>query len=138
MRFVVVAALALTVVAGAAARPAARPLFELGRFGGNIQPYAVTIYADGTLGSTGPVRLAKPHAHLSQTRLAMLVRYARTQGFWSLPPRTFCPDSLPDLASQYVTVHTATKTRTVRVRGSCSIGFTRIYRALSAAATLAP
>jgi hypothetical protein len=138
MRFVLAVALALALAAGAAAQPTPEPLFQFGRTGGNIEPYTVTINRDGTLDSSGFVRLAKPDTHLSQARLASLLRYARTQRFWTLPKRRICKGSLPDFAAQYVTIHTVSKTRTVRVRGSCSVRFTRIYRALSAAATVTP
>ena len=93
------------------------------------------IQTDGRIDHTGPVRLAKPDTQLSRARLAVLVRYARTQRFWSLPRMTLCRDSLPDFASLFVTIHTGGRTRTVSVRGECSTRFARIYRALAAAAT---
>lgn len=131
---VLAAALLLALPAGGAAQT--QPLFQFGRAGGNIEPFTVTINTDGTLSPSGDVRLTKPDTRLSRARLAALLKYARTQHFWSLAPRTFCSGSLPDFASQYVTIHTAGKTRTVRVRGGCSPRFTRLYRALSVAATL--
>jgi len=138
MRFVLVTVFALVLAAGAAARPTPQPVFQFGRAGGNIEPYTVTIYDNGTLDSTGPVRLANPDTHLSQARVAALLRYARTQLFWTLPKQRICPASLPDFAAQFVTIQTPTKTRTVRVRGGCSVRFTRLFRALSSAATVTP
>jgi len=138
MRRVAVAAalVLLTFPAGGSARTSQQPLFVFGRSGGNIEPYTVQIKSDGTLQSTGSVRLAKPQTRLSQARLAALVRSARTQHFWSLPSRTFCRTSLPDFASLYVTINAAGKTRTVSVRGGCRPRFTRLFRALAAAATV--
>lgn len=135
-RVAVAAALLLAFPAGGAARASQQPLFEFGRVGGNIEPYTVEIKTDGTLDSSGAVKLAKPQTQLSQARLAALLRYARTQRFWSLARTTFCRASLPDFASSYVTVNAGGKTRTVRVRGGCLPRFTRLYRALSAAATV--
>jgi hypothetical protein len=84
------------------------------------------------------VRLTHPDTRLSAARRATLLRFARAQGFWSLPQRTLCRDSLPDFASLYVTIHTGGRTGTVSVRGGCSTRFARIYRALSAAAGVTP
>lgn len=134
LRSVLVAA-ALLFVFPAAGTAAQKPLFELGRMGGNIEPFTVTIQTDGTIDHTGDVRLAYPGTQLSIARLAALMQLARTQRFWSLPHRTLCPGALPDVASLYVTIHTGT-TRTVIVRGGCKPRFTRVYRALASAATV--
>jgi len=128
------ASLALFLPAGGAARALGQPLFEFGRTGGNIVPFSVRIRANGTLAHSGPVELAHPDAQLSQSRLASLLRLARAERFWSLPRQTACSGALPDLASRFVTIHTATRTRTVTVRGECGARFTRVYRALSSAA----
>ena len=133
---VLAAALLLAIPAGAVARTSQQPLFEFGRAGGNIEPFSVQIRTDGTLASSGDVKLRRPQTQLSQTRLAALLKYARTQHFWSLSRQTLCPGSLPDFASSYVTIHSAGKTRTVSVRGGCRPGFTRVYRALAAAVTV--
>lgn len=111
-----------------------QPLIQFGRSGGNIEPFTVTINADGTLEHLGPVRLAKPDLQLSQARLAGLLRYANEQRFWTLPRRTTCGNSLPDFAAPFITIRTATKTRTVSVRGGCKPRFTRLFRTLSSAA----
>jgi hypothetical protein len=136
-RVVLLTALVLLAFSGhGAARASGEPLFEFGRSGGNIEPFRVQIQSDGTIDHSGPVRFAKPGTRLSQARLGALLRYARTQRFWSLPPQTFCGDSLPDFASLYVTISSAGKTRTVSVRGGCKPRFSQIYRALASAATV--
>ena len=135
-RGAVVAAFVLLAFPAAGAAASGQPLFEFGRSGGNIDPFSVQIQSDGTIDHTGPVRFAKPGTRLSQARLAALLRYARTQGFWSQPPRTFCGASLPDYASLYVTISSAGNTRIVSVRGGCKPRFSRIYRALASAANV--
>lgn len=122
--------------AGDASGTTGHARFELGRTGGNIAPFTVVIRPDGTIGHSGPVRLEHPRIRLSKTRRERLLRYANTQRFWSLPPRTLCRDSLPDEASLYVTIHTPARTHRVIVRGDCSVRFSRIYRRLAAAATV--
>ena len=130
------AVLLVALPAAGTARTAAPPLFAFGRIGGNIEPFRIAIRLNGTIAHSGPVRLARPHVRLSKAKLAALLRYARTQRFWSLRRRTLCRVSLPDVASLYVTIHTGTRTRTVTVRGDCSPRFARIYRALASAATV--
>jgi hypothetical protein len=135
---ILAAALLLAPLAAAAPGTVGQPVFQFGRIGGNIEPFEVRIQADGTITGSGPVRITHVGAPLSAARLATLLHFARTQRFWSLPQRTLCRDSLPDFASLYVTIHAAGRTRTVRVRGSCSVRFAKIYRALSAAAGVTP
>ena len=126
----------LALPAAGAARAREDPSFAFGRIGGNIVPFRVEIRADGTLERSGPVRLAHPDARLSLQRLAGLVRFARTQRFWSLPQRIRCRGSLPDYAYLFVTIRTADKTRTVMVRGGCNAPFSRVYTGLAAAAAV--
>ena len=126
----------LALPAAGAARTREGPSFAFGRIGGNIVPFRVEIRSDGTLERSGPVRLAHPDARLSAHRLAGLVRFARTQRFWSLPPTVRCRGSLPDFASLFVTIRTAGKTRTVMVRGGCNARFSRVYTGLATAAAV--
>ena len=128
------AALLVAVSPGRAAT--GTPSFAFGRTGGNIVPFTVAIRADGSLATSGPVRLADRSAQLSGAQLAALVRVAEAQRFWSLRRVTICRGTLPDFAALFVTVRTASRTRTVRVRGDCSPRFNRTYRALAQAAHL--
>jgi hypothetical protein len=59
----------------------------------------------------------------------------RTRRFFSLRSVN-CAGALPDFAIEFITVHTATRTRTVRVHGDCSPRFKAIYRTLKAAVGL--
>jgi hypothetical protein len=131
------AAVLLVLTGGGSAGGTSGPArFELGRIGGNIAPFTVEIRANGTLRSSGAVRLAHPRTRLPNARLVALLREAQGAGFWSLPRRTLCRGSLPDFASLYVTVHTGTRMRRVAVRGDCNARFSRVYRSLSRAATV--
>jgi hypothetical protein len=130
------AAVLLVLTGGRAAGTSGSTRLELGRVGGNIAPFTVVIRPNGTVGHSGPVRLAKPHIRLARARRAALLRYAQGQGFWSLPQRTLCPGSLPDIASLYVAISTGARAHRVAVRGSCSVRFSRIYQRLADAATV--
>jgi len=124
----------LAVPVAGAARTREAPWFAFGRSGGNIAPFRVEIHADGTLHHSGAVRLARPADPVSKQRLDALLRLARTQSFWSLPRVIRCAGSLPDYAYLFVTVGTATSTRTVKVRGGCRARFARVFAGLEAAA----
>jgi hypothetical protein len=128
----VVAVLTLSTGAAAAGSAATQPSFAFGRTGGNIEPFTVTIARDGSVTSTGPVQPAKHR--LAVSTLARLAKLASTEHFFGLPQRVTCPVSLPDFAYRSVTVSTsATRRRTVLVRGGCQPGFTTLYAALAAA-----
>ena len=105
--------------------------FAFGRNGGNIAPFAVTISSSGAVTATGPV---KPTVTVvsapARARLAALVAATR---FAALPPTIRCGGSLPDFASNFVTVRRGGSTRTVLVHGDCSTRFSRLYDALARA-----
>jgi hypothetical protein len=125
-------ALALTLVAsGSSAR---NPSFAFGRVGGNIEPYTVKISSSGALSRVGPVALKNPDKRLSSAALARLLALAVDKRFFALPRHTFCAGSLPDFASMFVTVSTATRTKTVFVRGGCNARFEAVLTGLETAA----
>jgi hypothetical protein len=71
---------------------------------------------------------------LTTRTLARLAAHASTEHFFALPQRVNCAGSLPDFAYRSLTVSTsATRTRTVLVRGGCRPGYTALYAALAAA-----
>ena len=129
-----IGATAVGLALAAPGSSARNPSFAFGRVGGNIQPYTVKITSGGTLSATGPVRLRNPDKQLSSTALTGLVKLAVKERFFSLPHRIVCTGSLPDFASMFVTVSTATRERTVTVRGGCSVRFQALLTALEAAA----
>ncbi|MDX6510908.1 MAG: hypothetical protein QOE36_412 [Gaiellaceae bacterium] len=133
---VLIAAVCLALPAGAAGRTHSGPSFAFGRVGGNIAPFTVEIRADGTVASSGQVRLAHPTLRLSRARLAGLARRARTQRFGALPAVIRCRGSLPDFAMDFVTIRTAAGTQTTKVRGDCSARFARVYASLETAAAV--
>lgn len=101
--------------------------FAYGRVGGSIMPFTVTISTSGVVKATGP---APGHAtRLTKEQLAVLNRVAVETNFAKLPPVTACPNTLPDIAAQFIRVGG----RTVRVHGSCLTRFNRLWAALTKA-----
>lgn len=127
---VAVAAVALAVPAAGSAHSVATT-YAFGRAGGNILPFRVAIAADGAVTVTGPVQPAK--THVTARDLARVATLVRTQRFLSLSRSTSCAGTLPDFAALYVTVRSHEGSRTVRVRGSCSPRFSKVYAALAQA-----
>lgn len=101
--------------------------FAFGRVGGNIMPFAVTIATSGVVTSTGPapVRVKR----LTKQQLAVLNRVVVETSFAKVPAVTACPNTLPDVAAQFIRVGG----RTVRVHGNCLGRFNRLWAALSKA-----
>jgi hypothetical protein len=127
---IAVLAAVLTAPAGATARG---PSFAFGRGGGNVVPLDVRIATTGRVTVDGAYRRT-----LTQTRLRALLRVALDQRFFALPKHIVCPNLLPDFATLYVTVRTASRVRTVTQRGGCNKRFIRVYDALSTAAGAEP
>lgn len=120
---VLIAALALVPAAGATSKTG----FAFGREGGNIMPFSVTIATSGKVTATG----AAP-AHrtlLTEQQLANLNRVAFVVNFRTLRLITACPNTLPDIASEWIRVGA----RTVRVHGNCVTRFNRLWTALNRA-----
>jgi hypothetical protein len=134
MRRVIVLALlvAAAVLSGqAGARSSTAFSFVFGRIGGNIAPFTVRIAADGSVSSAGPVQPLK--SRLAASDVARLATVVAAQRFFALPVVIRCPNTLPDFASQFVTVRRAGVARRVLVHGDCSLRFTRLYSALAKA-----
>ena len=108
------------MVALAVVAPA--PVFAYGRMAGNIRAERVTIARSGVV-SVDSVAI---RTRVGAQKLASLETLARRVRFASLAPRTICSASLPDFATRYITY----RGHTVRVRGSCSKRFNRLYSAL--------
>jgi hypothetical protein len=104
--------------------------FAFGREGGNIRPFTVTIAADGQVRVTGPVHVGV--MKLTKAQLTSLGRVAQLVRFTTLPARTLCPNTLPDVATTVVRVGA----RTIRVHGDCVPRVTRMWNALRAAVKL--
>jgi hypothetical protein len=132
-RFALAIPLLFAASAAASAAPRVSPSYAFGRTGGNIEPFTISIAADGVVAVNGPVR-ALVH-QVSPAAMARLAVVFRTERFSKLPPATRCAGELPDIAAQFVTVRGAT-TRTVLVHGDCSPRFTKVYDALAQAAGL--
>jgi hypothetical protein len=129
----ILAAAALGAQVGTASATA--PIsFAFGRIGGNIEPFTVTIAADGSVSSTGPVRPLK--SRVDSLGLARLGSIVTAQRFFTLPRSTRCPDTLPDFASSFVVVRKGSLSRRVLVRGDCNQRFDKTYAALTRAVGL--
>jgi hypothetical protein len=127
----------LAAVAAAAAAPAAatqgRVSYAFGWTGGNIIPATVRIASDGTVTVKGP---PKPERnHLTTVQLANVWKVIQARRFFSLRSVN-CNSALPDFAVEFITVRTATRTKTVRVHGDCSARFKAIYETLKLAVGL--
>ncbi len=119
---------AATLASGAAASQ--QTGFALGRTGGNIRPFTVSIAADGRVSVSGPVQAGR--MKLTRAQLAALAKIAADVRFTTLPKTTNCAGTLPDVASTFVRVGA----RTVRVHGECLARYTRLWKALSGAVKL--
>jgi hypothetical protein len=134
----------LAVVAAALAVPlavlssthAAPPTFSFGRIGGNIIPFTVTIGKDGRVATTGNQKLTLTFA-TSALRNG-LGKLAKAEGFWTESTTLSCGKVNPDVASRFVTVAQAGKTRTVTARGTCFPAFEELYAVLSASVGAGP
>jgi len=129
-------AVPLVVLAGGPGKRAAPPTFAFGRTGGNIIPVTVTIAANGHVSTTGTQKLG-----LTQATVALrngLGKLAKAEGFWTMATFLSCGKINPDIASRFVTVTAAGKTRTVTARGTCFPAFEELYAVLSASVGAGP
>jgi len=108
-------------------------VFSFGRVGGNIRPFTVTIYADGSITSSGAVTTS-PQAHLSPDAIKGLKKLARAEHFDSLPDQIPGSNVNPDIASLFITVTTAQGTKTVKMHGGQSRQFQQLFAVLQAVA----
>jgi hypothetical protein len=106
---------------------------RFGQEGGNIRPFTVTIAADGAVTSDGPIRLEGGPPPLSADAVAGLAVLAEAEGFRSLPSHTACSGVLPDIASRFVNVQTASWHHRASVHGGCVAPFNQLFAVLLAA-----
>ena len=130
LRALLVLGLAAAVLASGATASQQQSGFALGRTGGNIRPFTVSIAADGRVSVSGPVQAGR--TKLTRAQLAALSKIAADVRFTTLPKTTNCTGTLPDVASTFVRVGA----RTVRVHGECVPRYARVWRALTAAVKL--
>jgi hypothetical protein len=130
LRALLILGLAATALASGATASQQQTGFALGRTGGNIRPFTVSIDADGRVSVSGPVQAGR--TKLSRAQLAALTKVAADVRFTTLPKTTNCAGTLPDVASTFVRVGA----RTVGVHGECVPRYARVWRALTAAVKL--
>jgi hypothetical protein len=129
---------AAVALACAAASPAgteqrlARASFTFGVGGGNIVPFTATISRRGEVRFAQGDRRSK-RAPLSIAAVNRLVALAKAERFDALPASITCAGVLPDVGTEFITVRTATRSKTVRERGGCNRRFEKLYARLNAA-----
>jgi hypothetical protein len=117
-----------------ALRPAPpQATFVFGREGGNIRPYTVTIYTDGTVTASGPVSPTPRHLTAAADTIAGLLTLARAEGFFALPTQ-IVGHGLPDVGGRFIRIQTAHGTKTVHVRFVRVAAFDQLYAVLLAVA----
>lgn len=133
---VAVAAAALVAASSTAAlaAPHSTTSYAFGRTGGNIEPFTVSIAADGSVAVSGPVRVTRQR--LSAPGMAHLAAVIRNVRFSGLPVTTRCSGTLPDISADFVSVRIGASDRTVLVHGDCSPRFTTVLKALERAVGL--
>ncbi len=134
LRLALAFALALVIASTAAAGPRIATSYSIGRTGGNIAPFTVSIASDGSVRVVGPVRALQQK--LTTRQLATLAAVVQAQRFALLPAATRCAGTLPDISADVVTVKTGAKAKTVLVHGDCSPRFAAVYAALARAVGL--
>jgi hypothetical protein len=107
--------------------------FVFGREGGNIRPYSVTISTDGTVTARGPVSTTTRHLSDPTDVLAGLMKLARAERFFAMPGQ-IVGHGLPDVSGRFITIHTASATKTVHVRFVRDAAFDQLYAVLMAVA----
>lgn len=118
--------------------PGVIPAIAFGRKLGNILPFSVAIYADGTIGYKGITPVAAHYTVLPDAVLG-LERLAAAEGFASWPAKIKATRQLPDEATLYVTLRAgcSTTTRTVSLQGGAEQpSFSELFATLEAATAL--
>jgi hypothetical protein len=133
MRTLPLLAVALTFLLPADASAAPQRFgFAFGRTGGNIRPYAVRIANNGVVSTDGPVVVGR--TLLTPAQIGTLNLKAVEVQFSRLPKARSCAGVPADVAYTFIRVGAST----VRVRGTCVPGYTRLWLALVRAVKLSP
>ena len=116
------------------------PAIAFGRKGGNILPFRVSIYGDGTLGYQGAARPVASSYAVRPTAVQGLARLAGAEGFWGMPDLIAAARLFPDSGSLYITVRSGcygSSTRTVTLQGGAQdAAFQELFDTLTAASGL--
>jgi len=120
--------------------PTDNSAITFGRKGGNILPFRVSIYGDGTLGYQGAARPVASSYAIRPTAVQGLARLAGAEGFWGMPDLIAAARLFPDSGSLYITVRPGSygsSTRTVTLQGGAQDpGFQELFDTLGAASGL--
>jgi hypothetical protein len=110
---------------------------EFGIKGGNIRPWNVVIRDNGDVEPTGPVAAGNQHLFNPTSTLNGFLRLADAEGFFTMQS-VQCAGTLPDIASQYITIHTGGGAKTLTVHGGCNDNFNQLFSLLKNAAAISP
>jgi hypothetical protein len=129
-RIVAFVAIAATLAACGASAASTKPQpIVVGRSGGNIAPFRVTIEPNGRVHHTG---FTKPRRRrLSRAKAASLSRLVRQEFAGGLANRR-CPGTNPDIGAGFIRA----SGRTVTVHGTCEPSFTKLWDTLAQAVGL--
>jgi hypothetical protein len=119
--------------------PGVIPAISFGRKLGNVRPFSVAVYADGTIAYTG-ITPAVTHYAIGTEAVLGLERLAMAEGFASWPGLITATRGLPDVATLFVTLRAgcSSSTRTVNLQGGASLpAFSELFATLQAATALA-
>jgi hypothetical protein len=119
--------------------PGVIPAISFGRKRGNVRPFSVGVYADGTIAYTS-VAPAVTHYVISPEAVLGLERLATAEGFAAWPNTITATRGLPDVATLFVTLRAgcSSSTRTVDLQGGASLpAFGELFATLEAATALA-
>lgn len=135
MKRLLATCLLLVAVLPATGAAKEQPLFVLGRKGGTIKPFTVTIFPSGKVAVTGAVHRIEV-VTLSPPALEGLKKLVQAEGFFSMPAFTNCDPTIGGIASNYVRVHIGKKDRAVGVVGGCNKRFSELFEVLKAVAAV--
>jgi hypothetical protein len=119
--------------------PSAIPAIRFGRMGGNIRPFSVAIYADGTITYKG-IAPVVPSYTIQMMAVLGLERLATAEGFATWPTTIKATHMFPDAATLFITLRAgcSSATRTVNLQGGASQpSFSELFATLEAATALA-
>jgi hypothetical protein len=96
-------------------------VFRFGVKGGSLRPWSVKLHLGGAIDSTGATT-ARTTLSDTKNTLNALLALADAQGFFAMKGTIGCLGGAgnPDVSTRFISIHTATGTKTVQELGSCS------------------
>jgi len=120
-------------------RPAnanAQSVISFGIYGGNIVPWSAVVDGDGSVSTSGWEKARNQKLADSQNTLNGLFKLADAEGFFTMPSRTSCVGTNPDVATRYIKMDSGSGAYQVAAHGTCVQNFNQLYAALENAVDL--